>query len=145
MYIQLQREDPRSTNFLNNFDAVYLSSFVDLSSLEKRLVYYKIPRFHVATTSNLKDVLVKYGGQNIVTSPMLDGMQEVPSADILDVKHGTSFEFTHTDAQSNAWQSSGSTSTPQIKFFVNKPFTFFVYHHPKKCILLSGVISKPLS
>lgn len=142
MYIQLPREDPKATNFSNNFDAVYLSSFLDLSSLKKRLVYYRIPRFNVATTSDLTDVLVKFGSQNIVTSPMLNDMQEVPEDVIVDVKHGTSFEFTHTDAQSNAWQS--SASTPPVKFFVNKPFTFFIYHHPKKCIILSGVISKPL-
>lgn len=144
MYIQLHREDPKSTNFSNNFDAVYLSSFLDLSSLKRTLIYYKIPRFQVTTTSDLKDVLVKFGSQNIVTSPTLYDKENGSGVDFVDIKHGTSFEFSQMDAKNYAWLPTRSTSIPPIKFFVNKPFTFFVYYHPKKIILLIGAISKPL-
>lgn len=144
LYIQLPREDPKSTNFANNFTAIYLTSLEAVETLKPNLVHIKLPRFSLSSKINLDKVLRKFGSTRILEAPQLNGIFE-GQVQKLEVNHGIHIDVDETgsDASSVSLMPLGGV-IPEIpkEFFVNKPFTFFIYSKSLKTILFAGAISR---
>lgn len=147
LYIQLPREDPKSANFANNFSAIYLTSLEAVETLKPNLVHVKLPRFSINSKISLEKVLKKFGSTQILEAPQLSGMFD-EKVDKLEVNHGVHIDVDETGTEAAAVSSISlmplSASIPEIpkEFFVNKPFTFFIYSKSLKTIIFAGAISR---
>lgn len=147
-YIQLPRANPSSANFACNFSAIYLTTQEILQSLKPNLVHVKLPRFSLNSTFNLQKVLKKFGATRILEEPQLAGMADGVQIKSLEVNHGVSIDVDESGSAAASVSSVSlipmSASIPEIPkdFYVDKPFTFFIYSKSLKTILFAGAVSR---
>lgn len=150
MIIVLPQPSQTIEKLLNNLSDKAVNEILKIQKTRK--VDYKIPKFKFPWKSSLVEILRAKGLKTIFENPNFINMVSQSNVKVSDVMHATEIETDEEGTKASAITAvqilsySAPFDDPRatiIPFYVNRPFLFYIYYHPKDIILFSGVVHKP--
>ncbi|XKL67508.1 hypothetical protein PGB90_002999 [Kerria lacca] len=150
LYIVLPYEGELLTNVIKNLEPQHIRQIVGATQDNITKIEYKIPYVKYSWNHDLDTQLTTLGIGKLFSSPILTKSAS-DSLVVSNVKHAADIEFTESGTIASAVTVIGvsrvglelSVEDP-IKFYVDKPFAFFIYHHETNSILFKGWVYNPL-
>ena len=137
-------EESDINSFVNNLDINQYNRIYDLLQLERVKVY--LPKFKLATSMDVKDVLIDRGMVNAFESANLSGMGDFAGNEYLTrVLHDVFIKVDEKGIEGAAVTTVGVgvESLPPSLFF-DKPFVFVVRHVETRIPIFIGKVGNPL-